>query len=80
MQTKLTLRLDQELIDVAKKTAADRGVSVSRIVANYFAGLRQVSRRESERLAPLTASLLGVIQGVPPDKKAYRNHLERKHR
>lgn len=80
MKTKLTLRLDQELIDIAKQTAAERGVSVSRIVANYFAGLGRVDRRESEPLAPLTASLFGVIQGAREHRNTYRKHLERKHR
>ena len=80
MQTKLTLRLDQQLIDVAKKTAAKRGISVSRMVANYFAGLRQVNRQEGKQLPPLTASLIGVVKGTHPDEKSYREHLARKHR
>ena len=37
MQTKLTLRLDEELIGVAKAFARSSGKSVSRIVADYFA-------------------------------------------
>ncbi|MBA54234.1 MAG: antitoxin [Pseudomonadales bacterium] len=36
MQTKLTLRLDQELVEKAKFYAAEHGKSVSQMVADYF--------------------------------------------
>ena len=39
MTTKLTLRLDDELIRQAKKTAKNKGVSLSRIVGDYFRSL-----------------------------------------
>ena len=37
MSTKLTLRLDAELIEAAKAYAAQEGRSVSELVAGYFA-------------------------------------------
>lgn len=36
MKSKLTLRLDDELKEQAKKLADERGMSVSRLVENYF--------------------------------------------
>ena len=38
MQTKLTLRLDEELIKFAKVYAKERGKSLSQIVADYLYG------------------------------------------
>ena len=36
MKSELVLRLDEELIDRAKSFADERGMSVSRLVENYF--------------------------------------------
>jgi predicted transcriptional regulator len=41
MQTKLTLRLDDELIREVKAIAGRRGQPISRIVANYFNSLKK---------------------------------------
>ncbi len=39
MQKKLTLRMEKQVIDYAKRYAGERGLSVSRLVADYFKGL-----------------------------------------
>jgi len=36
MQTKLTLRLEETLIEQAKQEAKKRGLSLSKIVSEYF--------------------------------------------
>ncbi|MDH4161890.1 MAG: DUF6364 family protein [Nitrospirota bacterium] len=36
MTTKLTLRLNEAVINKAKKTASKKGVSLSRMVEDYF--------------------------------------------
>lgn len=79
MATKLTLRMDEDLINRAKRTARDRGKSVSRLVADYF---ELLEGRESEEtsLPPLTRSLLGVARGSELTEDDYRRHLEEKHR
>jgi hypothetical protein len=41
MQTKLTLRLDDALIDRAKRYARRHDQSVSQLVANFFSALPQ---------------------------------------
>ncbi len=79
METKLTLRLDEELIKDAKKEARNRGTSVSQMVADYFRGIR--SRRGSRKgLPPVTASLLGSLKGQSLNRGQYRRHLEEKYR
>ena len=84
MTTKLTLRMDDRLIEAAKRHAAAHGTSVSRMVAAYFEALQALSvdaaTREalpepSERLR----ALVGVLPAEPDPEGAYRAHLERKH-
>lgn len=77
-QTKLTLRLDSELIEQAKKVARSRGKSVSRMVADYFRTLESADRNDAE-LPPLTRSLFGVLEGTGVTEEQYRRHQEEKH-
>ena len=74
MQTKLTLRLDGQLIERAKAHAKKRGKSVSQMVADYFALLDRDDRPEP--LAPLTRSLHGALGGTTVDEDTYRRHIE----
>lgn len=78
MATKLTLRMDEELIEQAKQTAKARGKSVSRLVADYFELLGNPSQEEP--LPPLTRSLFGIAAGSKLTEEDYRRHLEEKHR
>lgn len=79
MQTKLTLRLERELIEQAKKIARRRGKSLSKMVSDYFRTLETVNKEDQE-LAPLTRSLQGILRGSSLDERDYRRHLEEKHR
>ena len=77
MQTKLTLRLDEQLIERARTHARHRGKSVSQMVADYFALLDREEQRE--KLSPLTRSLRGSLQGVAVGEDEYHRHLEEKY-
>ena len=77
-QTKLTLRLDVDLIKRAKKAARRRGKSVSKMVADYFRTLESEGRA-AEALPPLTRSLHGSREGSGLAEETYREHLEKKH-
>ena len=77
MQTKLTLRLEAQLIERAKAYARRRGTSVSQMVADYFALLDRAE--QAEHLAPLTRSLHGALRGADVDEDEYRRYLEEKH-
>ncbi|QOJ16583.1 MAG: antitoxin [Phycisphaeraceae bacterium] len=85
-QTKLTLRLDADLISRAKASAAKQGKSLSQIVADYFAALvgspRRPRRKRPDRdaLPPNTRHLCGLLEGEMLDRSAYLRHLEEKHR
>ncbi len=80
MQTKLTLRLDDELVRRAKKHAKKRGKSVSQLVADYFAILDEpIGEEREEEMTPLVRSLAGVLEGYDVSEKDYYEYLGRKH-
>lgn len=78
MQTKLTLRLEQQLIEQAKLHAKARGTSVSKMVADFFLGLEE-SGKERELLPPLVSSLYGVLENTQATESEYHRHLEKKY-
>lgn len=79
MQTKLTLRLDQELILEAKLIAHRKGQSVSKMVANYFQSLSEKPDPGRIRLSPTVKALKGVWRGKNVDPKDYQRYLEEKY-
>jgi predicted transcriptional regulator len=80
MQTKLTLRVDEELVRRAKEHARRSGKSVSRIVADFLALLEQPTERQVVELTPTVRSLLGALKGNPVGEEDYRRYLEEKYR
>jgi len=79
MNTKLTLRLDSELIAAAKRHAGASGTSVSRMVADYFALLTAEERTPVVETTPAVRRLRGSLKGAAVDKADYRRHLEEKY-
>ncbi len=82
---KLTLHVNDELIASAKKEAAERGTSVSRLVGAFFRSLaarrsessvpsdsRKPTSPSSDGLPPLTKSLLGSLSGYSENPDAVR--------
>ncbi len=82
MDTKLTLRLDEDVIARAKKYAVDHQISLSKMIESYLESLTQPEKGKGKsNITPLVESLSGVIT-LPPDfdyKKVYRDHLEQKY-
>jgi hypothetical protein len=60
METKLTLKLDQMVINSAKKYAKKNNRSLSRLVEDYFRNLSSENAQEEE-YPPLIKKLSGVI-------------------
>lgn len=67
MQTKLTLRMDEDLIERAKRFADRDGRSVSQIVADYFALLDADLDEDDEVTTPIVASFRGALSSVDTD-------------
>ena len=82
MNTKLTLRLDEVLIQQAKEYAAKEGRSVSELVAGYFARLTEPMQDkpvDPSAPAPRRSSLRGILAGSKLDESDYYKYLERKY-
>ena len=78
MQTKLTLRLDDDLVRAAKEHAKQAGCSVSQLVSDYFAAIAS-AESQPPALAPEVAQLMGALKGADVDEADYYAHLERKY-
>lgn len=82
MHTKLTLRLETDLIEQAKQYAARKGKSVSQMVAEYFCMVGQgkaSAKGAEEPMPPITAKLRGILAGHGIDSSDYKNHLEQRY-
>jgi len=75
--SKLTLSVDDSVIERAKRYARTRGVSVSELVESY---LDLVSRRTEAKQAdtPVLRSIRGILKKADPED--YKRHLVRKYR
>lgn len=78
METKLTLRLNDNVIERAKIYAKNQKISLSKIIESYLDSLtrEKVSNRKST-ITPLVESLSGVIN-LPSDfdyKSEYTDYL-----
>ena len=84
MDTKLTLKLDKEVIDKAKEYSISHKRSLSRIIESYLKSLiNQTNDTSTEemQISPFVKSISTGIQ-LPADKdlnKEYVNHLSEKH-
>lgn len=79
MQTKLTLRLEDQLIEQAKSYALHAGKSVSQIVAEYFKLLTSEKNITTSTSTPITQSLRGLLRESGCDESEYKKYLEKKH-
>ncbi len=79
MITKLTLRMDGNLIESAKKYSARTGKSVSRLVADLFEIIKNEKIPHENPLTPTVRSLKGVLKGTEVDEQDYKKYLEEKY-
>jgi len=83
METKLTLRLNDHVIERAKIYARSHKISLSKMVESYLDSVTKPNEEQKKTsITPLVESLIGVID-LPADfdyKKEYRDFLEEKYR
>ncbi len=79
MNTKLTLRMDEFLIESAKEYSARKGKSVSRIVADFFEIIRNEKLLEEYQFTPTVLSLKGILKDSITDEADYKEYLEKKY-
>jgi hypothetical protein len=80
MNTKLTLRMDEDVIRGAKIYAEEAGQSVSRLVEDYLSVLARRTDKSEEGLTPRVAGLLGSLKGSEVSEADYHAYLEEKYR
>ena len=80
MQTKLTLRMDKNLIRKAKQYSKKAGKSVSQMVSDYFRLLTTREERDEAELTPRVRRLMGALKGSKLSEKDYKRYLEEKYR
>lgn len=82
MDTKLTLRLNEEIILRAKEYAQKNKISLSRLVETYLDSITRDSQEsDKDKPTPLVKSLSGVIT-LPDnydDKEEYHSYLDKKY-
>jgi hypothetical protein len=77
MQTKLTLRIENELIEMAKSVAEKRGKSLSKMVSDYFKVIvKKEFSEEIIELPPNVKSLYGALSNTKIDESDYKKYLE----
>ena len=79
MNSKLTLRMDDGLIALAKAEAAQRGKSVSQMVGEFFDLLGQHARLPAQKLPPVTTSIRGILKNSSLSETSYKKHLQDKY-
>ena len=83
METKLTLRLNDNVIERAKIYAKNQRISLSKIIESYLDSLtREKDNTEKIQITPLVESLSGVIdQSDSLDyKNDYSDYLSEKYK
>jgi len=80
VKRKLTLRLDEHLIERAKRHSSRTGKPVSQLVADYFAMISLEEPIAGTELTPRVRSMIGALRGATTTEDDYRRYLESKHR
>lgn len=81
MDTKLTLKLDKEIINRAKEYAESKKISLSKLIESYLQLLTKESS-SADNISPLVESLSGVIVLPQKDdgKSDYADYLSEKYK
>jgi hypothetical protein len=66
-KNKLTLSADPELVQLARRIAAERRTSISALFDRLFRAMDRAARANGSELGPLTRKVSGIVQ-LPPGK------------
>ncbi|MFZ4726547.1 MAG: DUF6364 family protein [Paludibacter sp.] len=75
MNTKLTLTIEQTIIEKAKKYANNKGRSLSDIIENYLKAITRDDSAENIELTPIVKSLKGSFKA--PQDFDYKKKLSK---
>ena len=83
MDSKLTLKLNERVIERAKKYASNKKVSLSRLIENYLNSITQEQNDDFE-ISPFVKSISSG-KSIPADvdwkklREEYTDHLDKKY-
>jgi hypothetical protein len=80
MDSKLTLKLNQIVIEKAKEYAKAKKTSVSKLIENYLQNITENSSKKKPDISPTVESMSGIIK-LPKNydsKKEYADYLAKK--
>ena len=77
MDTKLTLKLDKEIIERAKLYARNNNTSLSKLIENMLSRMTS-SNEDDVKITPLVESLSGIIN--PKEIDDYSDYLAEKYK
>ena len=81
METKLTLKLEKELITEAKNLAKLKGTNLSKMIANYLNSVVTFSKKENNT-SPILFEITGILPSNLDNKHLqddYKKHLKEKY-
>lgn len=81
MNKKLTLSVEDSIIEKAKAYAKDNDESLSKLVENYFRLLTSNRKKNDDEISPLVKELMGTIE-VPAEfdyQQAKMEYLENRY-
>ena len=78
MDSKLTLKMDSNVIGSIKEYAANNGKSISKIVEDFFRSLTS-PKKQNDNISPLVKELSGIISEKDLQNLDYTDYLEKKY-
>lgn len=79
MDTKLTLKLNQEVIEKAKEYAKSKNTSLSKLIENILSRMTATDDF-TPKITPLVDNLSGIIDADKINDDDYRSYLEEKYK
>jgi len=81
MDSKLTLKLDSNIIEEAKRYAKDSNTSLSKLIENYLSAITSDTQNK-RKINPIVKSLTGIIKldEKKDYRKAYTGYLVNKYK
>jgi len=81
MDNKLTLKLDNQVIERAKSYARRKNTSLSKLIESYLQFLTSGNKTDSDEVTPLVKSLSGILDAskLSDSESAYKKHLTKKY-
>ena len=80
MNTKLTLRMDEDIITRIKNYASNRHLSLSKLTENLFKEKLESDDKRLKELSPIVRKYRGILKGkIKNDKQDLIEYLSTKH-